>query len=210
MNERSPLEMPDSLMSDLQYVDFRRKRPDPTPDLVTFEGIYTNTERQRFVLTLLAREDDEFLTRYRAELVVAFLARPDDASPRGERTEEDKPLAQLIEEGAREDELVLGLDVRCDSLPDGAGHRKRDERVTVFGHIDPRIGNNHRHCYRGPDRVEASAKGRVTLGGLTGAPNETAVPPSRDRDANRACWVRGEQAQISTYSLNAAWYRVQC
>jgi hypothetical protein len=216
MSERPPLETPDSLQSDLQYVDFGPKRTDPTSGFVTYEGSYTNAEQQRFVLILTAPKDDRYLERYRDELLVAFLARPEGAPPQAEHAEKHegvrKSLVELIEEGVREeggDAPVLGLEVRCDSLPNGARRRKRPELVTVIGYIDPWIGKDHRHCYQGPDRVRASAIGKVTLGGLTGDPKATDVPPTRDRDANRACWVRGV-ALKSNYHLNAEWDQVPC
>jgi hypothetical protein len=217
MNERPPLEMPDSLESHLQHVDFRLNLTHPIPGLVTYEGIYTNAEKQRFVLTLAALKDDRYLTRYREELQVAFLALPADAPSQGEHAEKNervrRPLAQLIEEGVHDeggDRLVLGLEVRCDSLPDAARHRERPELVTVFGRIDPWILAGRRHCYHGPDRVVAAcAPGNVTLGGLTHDPTQVAVPPTADRDANCACWVQGV-AKKSHYQLDAAWYRVAC
>jgi hypothetical protein len=210
MSKWPPPEVRKWLEANLRHVEFRPKPPDPIPGFVTFEGVYTNVEQQRFILTLVGREDDGALERYGSELLVAFLARPEDPSPTRKEAGESKPLTALIEEG-KDDDSVLALDVRCDSLPEDPGPKKRGQTVTVFGRIDPVIAKNHRHCYRGPERVvAAAAKGRVMLGGLTGAPNEVPVPPARDRDANRACWVKGEAPAPSTYALNAAWYRVLC
>ena len=217
MEERRPTP-PDPLKRELQHVDFRPVDPDaPGAGPVTFEGTYTNAQSQRFHVTVAARREDEEFEEYRKELLVAFLAYPDDAPPdqHAEKTNgRRKPLlAQLLEEDVREeegteaDEQVIGVDVDvvCDSLPDSA----QREELTMVGLFDPPIVRNHKHCYCGQDRVVAWASGNVTLGGLTDSPHQVSVPPKRNRDANRACWVRGE-AESSNYGLEGWWYRVTC
>lgn len=210
------LDPPDPLESQLKPVHFKLEGTDPVTGFVIYEGTYTNAERQRFALKLISPRDDDDLKRYREELRVAFLAKPDDAPPRDGPTEKTaragKSLVQLVEEGTQEvgaDTPVLGLEVQCDWPPEATADRKGADVVTMFGLIHPSIAHGHRHCYHGVDRVTAAAKGDVLLGGLTNNPNPVHVPASQDRDANRACWVEGV-AQSSKYQLGSKWYQVKC